>query len=61
MVKCTQAIAEITPITPCEVLYSVISHSNAHSETHSDTRLIFLWLVCCEKGKVRPSILSQTK
>lgn len=54
MVKCTQAIAEITPITPCEVLYSVISHSNAHSETHSDTRLIFLWLVCCEKGKVRP-------
>lgn len=51
MVKCTQAIAEITPITPCEVLYSVISPSNAHSETHSYARLIFLGLVCCETRK----------
>lgn len=48
MAKCTQAIAEITPITPCEVFYSVISPSNAHSETHSDAGLIFLWLVSCE-------------
>lgn len=49
MVKCTKAIAYITPIT-CEVFYSVISPSNAHSDW-----LIFLGLDCSkEKLGLKP-------